>query len=384
MKNFEFVENVPIRTTLKHPKIRTAEQVWLDMIKKAKKTIDIGQFYLSSPKGESLYPIFGEILKATKRGIKVRMINDALYTSTYPTNVDFFDGLKNMEVRFLAVTDMMGGGVMHAKYMIVDGKDSFVGSHNFDWKSLKHSHNLGVRVINKKFANVLTQLFEYDWKLSTINIKPKGFPKEKKIPAKGIKLEGRSNIKVMPCFSPTALTPTKFRLEHDLVMYLIESAKKEIIIHIMEYSPKSQYTEGMYLRDYDAALREVAGNRGIKIKLLTSHWALKEIPLPFVQSLSVIPNVEVKYMDIPTLGKYFLPFSRVHHCKYMLVDNNIAWLTSGNLEPDYFLNSRNVGICIEGKAPSKIFKEIFNISWNSRYAKKIVAGKKYPKPRIEE
>ena len=72
------------------------------------------------------------------------------------------------------------------------------------------------------------------------------------------------------------------------------------------------------------------------------------------------------------------------HCKYMLVDKNIAWLTSGNLEPDYFLNSRNVGICIEGKAPAKTFQEIFYKSWNSHYAKEIVAGKEYPKPRIEE
>ena len=383
MNYFEFVENVPVETTLKHPRIRTAQQVWPEMIKKAKKTIDICQFYISSPKGEDLYAIFGLIIAAAKKGIKVRMINDAMYHNNYPTNVQFFDSIGNMEVRFLDVVKLMGGGVMHAKYIVVDGEDCFVGSHNFDWKSIKHSQNLGARIIDRKFADVLTNLFEFDWDLAKTNKKIGKFEEEPKLPAKPIKLKDKRNISIFPVVSPPKITPKRFITEIELVMEMIEKAEKELLIHIMEYSPNSQYSPGLYMRDYDAALREAAAKRGIKIRLLLSHWCLKPDSLPFAQSIALMKNVEVKYMDIPTLGNQFVPFSRVHHVKYMVADSDKAWLTSSNMEPDYFLNSRNVGIGIIGTAPIKTLREVFELNWNSNYARPISADREYPRPRIE-
>ncbi|HON55958.1 MAG TPA: phospholipase D-like domain-containing protein, partial [bacterium] len=237
MKKYEFVENIPIETTLKHPKIRRAQEVWPDMIKHAKKTIDICQFYISSPKGEDLYPIFGMIIDAARKGIRVRMINDAMYHNNYPTNVNFFENIGNMEVRFLDVAKMMGGGVMHAKYIIIDGTDCFVGSHNFDWKSLKHSQNLGIRIINKQFADILTKLFEYDWELCKTNIRPQSFADEPKYLKKPILIDETDKVSVLPVVSPAALTPKGFHTELEIVMDLIENAKEEILIHIMEYSP---------------------------------------------------------------------------------------------------------------------------------------------------
>jgi len=383
MQCYEFVENIPIQTNLKHKKIRTAQQVWPEMIKKAKKTIDICQFYISSPKGEDLYAIFGLIIDAAKKGIKVRMINDAMYHKNYPTNVQFFESIGNMEVRFMDVEKLIGGGVMHAKYIIIDGEDCFVGSHNFDWKSIKHSQNLGIRIIDKHFADTLTNLFEYDWNLCIKDDRPKVYPDEPRLPLKPIKLKCKDDISVFPVVSAPKLTPKRFMSELEWVMQLIESAQKEILIHIMEYSPSSQYAPGLYIRDYDAALREKAVAKNVKIKLLLSHWCLKPESLPFAQSIALMKNVEVRYMDIPTLGAQFVPFSRVHHVKYMVVDDDKSWLSSSNMEPDYFLNSRNVGVAIIGKAPIKTLKEVFDLNWNSEYAREILPGREYPRPRIE-
>ena len=39
----------------------------------------------------------------------------------------------------------VAGGVQHAKFFIVDGEEVFLGSQNFDWRALKHIHELGVR-----------------------------------------------------------------------------------------------------------------------------------------------------------------------------------------------------------------------------------------------
>src|SRR5512140_1591724 len=42
---FELVESVPIETTLDHPELRDASDVWLDMIAGAHTSIDLAQFY---------------------------------------------------------------------------------------------------------------------------------------------------------------------------------------------------------------------------------------------------------------------------------------------------------------------------------------------------
>ncbi len=57
----------------------------------------------------------------------------------------------------------IAGGVMHAKYFIVDSENLFVGSQNMDWRALIHIHELGVRVKNKYLANTFQEVFEFDW-----------------------------------------------------------------------------------------------------------------------------------------------------------------------------------------------------------------------------
>jgi len=43
--------------------------------------------------------------------------------------------LDNVEVRSMRA-EIMGGGVLHTKLWIVDRKHVYVGSANFDWRSL--------------------------------------------------------------------------------------------------------------------------------------------------------------------------------------------------------------------------------------------------------
>ena len=50
------------------------------------------------------------------------------------------------QVKNLDFNKLMGAGVLHTKLWLVDGKHFYVGSANFDWRSLTQVKELGVLV----------------------------------------------------------------------------------------------------------------------------------------------------------------------------------------------------------------------------------------------
>jgi uncharacterized protein (TIGR00369 family) len=51
------------------------------------------------------------------------------------------------------------GGILHAKYLLLDDELLYVGSQNFDWRSLTQIHELGVRVRSRPLASQLGAIF---------------------------------------------------------------------------------------------------------------------------------------------------------------------------------------------------------------------------------
>src|SRR2546426_11284768 len=71
----ELVESAPIETTLDHPDIRNAGEVWLEMIQASKQRLDFAEFYASDEEGGGrLEPIVVAIERAAGRGVHVRFL----------------------------------------------------------------------------------------------------------------------------------------------------------------------------------------------------------------------------------------------------------------------------------------------------------------------
>lgn len=158
--NFELVESIPVETSLDNPDIRNTQEVWLEMINSAQKTIDIEQFYISNKKGEPLDTILKAIVAAAKRGVIVRIIVDSKMYETYPDDVNWLEEQSpNIIARVLDI-GKISGGIQHAKFFIIDGYEIFLGSQNFDWRALKHIHELGIRF--KGVFDLHKKIFEYD------------------------------------------------------------------------------------------------------------------------------------------------------------------------------------------------------------------------------
>jgi phospholipase D3/4 len=60
----------------------------------------------------------------------------------------------------------MGAGILHTKLWLVDRRHFYVGSANFDWRSLTQVKEMGVLVMNcPTMAQDMAKIFDVYWEL---------------------------------------------------------------------------------------------------------------------------------------------------------------------------------------------------------------------------
>ncbi len=360
----ELVESIPVETALDNPDIRNTREVWLEMINSAKSSLDIEEFYVTNKKGEPLDDIFGAIIAAAKRGVKVRILVDSKMFKTYPDDVSWLEAQSPNIVKHVIDFGRLAGGIQHSKYFVVDTTEVFIGSQNFDWRSLKHIHELGVRVKNTEIAVHYKSLFECDWDYSEQNDGADWRGDETFVPAIDI-----GGITVLACESPLKLCA---RWDLRIILDIINNAKEEVDMQFLTYKPQTR--EG-YWSELDDALKQAAG-RGVKVKLIVSDWSIGKGTIESLQMLSDVPNIEVKYSAIPEWSGGYISYARVEHLKYVVADE-ACWIGSANAEKSYFYNTRNVGLEIINKQFQERVMEIFYKDWNGPYTHQIISGETY-------
>mgnify|MGYP001583730622 FL=1 len=362
----QLVQSVPIETDLAHPKLPLAKDVWLEMINGAQATIDLAQFYVSSVPGEAMDAILGALEKASTRGVRIRLlVSNALFDQD-PQSIERFKKMKGAEVRVYNLSKLTGG-ILHAKYWIVDSKEAFVGSQNTDWRALTHIHELGVRFSEQALVQQLLNIFNVDWKVAETGQMPILEPEQTNT-VEGVELVA----------SPQQLNPVNTRAAISALLGLLVSAKKAIRVQLLDYSPLAAKDE--YWPEIDNALR-AAAVRQVKVQLLVSHWNTDKPAISHLKSLSLLPNIEIKIVTIPQWSGGFIPYARVIHSKYLLVDDEVMWIGTSNWSKGYFYNSRNVELIFKSPALNQQGQEVFYKLWNSMYAEKIDPLKDYPPPK---
>ncbi|MBU2471206.1 MAG: phospholipase, partial [Bacteroidetes bacterium] len=116
----------------------------------------------------------------------------------------------------------------------------------------------------------------------------------------------------------------------------------------------------------------------------TSDWSKRKPTINFLKSLSVVPNIEVKMSTIPEWSGGFIPFARVDHRKYLLVDGKKCWLGTSNWEKSYFYSGRNIGVVVENRKIVQKLRDIYLTSWDGPYSYLIKPEVEYTPPKIEE
>jgi len=396
-----FVESVPLETDLDLTDVPQAADVWLDMIAAAHDSIGILAFYFSPhPDGSgSLEPLLAALETAARRGVVVRTIADRGFHDTYPETTVRLGQVPGIETRLLDA-DSLWGGVQHAKGFAVDGEVFYLGSQNWDWRALTHIHELGIQVRHAELTRRFGELFALDWELAADAAadgrppspsSPSSPPSPSSLPSPPspssppfvpdwfpLATAGGDTVLAALAASPPQALPAGLPWDEPLLVALLDSARERIRVQLLSYSPADR--DGGYYELFDTALRRAAA-RGVRVEMILSNWAKRRSSLPYIRSLAVLPNVEIRFTNIPPWSGGFIPYARVDHAKYVTVDGDRLWLGTANWARSYFHSSRNISLFLRGDGCCDVPDRFFGRTWTSRYAETVDAGGSYAPPR---
>ncbi|MGZ3461268.1 MAG: phospholipase D-like domain-containing protein, partial [Archangium sp.] len=356
--------------------IPDAKDVWPRMVDGATRTLDLAEFYVSNAPGSRLEPVVRAIEAAADRGVKVRLLVEEKFYKVYPETLERLAKRPGIQVRRLDTAKSMGG-VLHAKYFVVDGREAYLGSQNLDWRSLEHIQELGLRLRVPEVVRSLADVFESDWVLAEHSdakprtVTPVGGP----FPAH----YAGSTVRVTPVMSPQGYLPDPATWELPKLVKLIDGAKRSVRVQVLTY--KSKGHDGSSFPELEEALKRAAA-RGVKVELLVSDWSKRKGTIEGLQALHAPPGLTVKLVTIPQWSGGFVPFARVVHAKYMVVDGERAWVGTSNWERDYFTQTRNVGVIVEGEAFARQLERFFADNWSSPYATEVDPKATYTAPDV--
>lgn len=358
------VQSIPAETSLAQPDLPYAQDIWARMIASAKSSIDLGQFYLSNAPGSPLEPIIQELEKAGARGIKIRTLVDKSMAANDPATYDRFRAIKNSQLQLLDLKKLTGG-IIHAKYLIVDREQVFVGSQNFDWRALTQIHETGALVRNADIAANLTEIFEIDWQISQSGTAPTPV-RPKPIQPAAVELVA----------SPPQFNPANIRWSLTALKALIQGARTSIQVQVMDYSTSGK--SGSW-KQIDGSLR-AAAKRGVAVELLVSDWSASKPAIDQLKKLQKVKGITVKIVVIPPFSGGCIPFSRTMHTKLMVVDGETLWVGTSNWSQGYFTATRGVELIFHNAALAEQGSRIFETLWTSQYASVLDIGGTYTPP----
>lgn len=374
----ELVESVPSGAIADDPEIPNTDLVWRTMLGGANRSIAFGHFYVAEkpadePSADRLEPVIAELVRAARRGVAVRFIIDATFLKRAPKSID---RLRDLGIPVKAFdTSSSLGGVHHAKYLVVDEEDVYVGSANFDWRSLEHIHELGLRVRSKPIAKTLLLAFDSDWAAASNEASPL---------REGHALAGSERIadaSVQPLMSPRAHLPLGAKWDLDRIVSALDAARSEVRVQLLSYETRDR--DGATFETLDTALRRAA-SRGVKVRLLLSNWQKSPHKVDAAKRLASVAGVDVRFVNVPEASTGFIPFARVIHAKYLVVDEASVWLGTSNWSGDYFLHGRNVGLFVESPRIAGKLRQIFDSLADGPLAEVVEPSRHYDPPRVAQ
>lgn len=393
-----FLESVPEETVLDLPELDQAWEVWPQVLAGAGRSISVASFYFSrqgdgqdasAPAGvaDHLAPLIDLLPEAGGREVDVRVLGDRKFLKTYPEALGWLDAQEGVAARTIDA-GACWGGVMHAKYFVVDDRILYLGSQNWDWRALGQIHELGALVDHPRLAAQLQAVFDLDWDLAGREAPPAsggdqpGNPTPATLwrdlqPAVLACADG-SLVEAVLAASPARALPPGVPWDLPLLVEMIDSAQQTVRLQLLSYGVTDR--EDRFFDDLDSALRRAAV-RKVQVQVILANWSKSRHSAPWIKSLAAVPGVEIKFSNIPEHSLGFIPFARVEHAKYLTVDGRAAWVGTSNWSRDYFHDSRNISLLLHGEGAARQLDAFFAGSWDGPYTEVVSPCGDYQPPR---
>jgi len=374
---FELVHTSPVETTLTNPDLREPVAVWTELFDAAKKEIVIAQFYAVSKPGTAFEKVLASLTAAGQRGVKIRFLLDQKGVGlSEAATIAQIKAIPNLDLRLIDFNKITGNGIVHAKYLAVDGRVAYIGSQNFDWRSFEHIHETGLKITEPAMVSQVQAIFEQDWQAQALTSQGS---RATVLNSKVVPANYAQNAFLLA--SPNAYNPAGVGDSETGLPALLAEAQSEVRIQLLDYAPLSYGPNRTrpYYAVIDNAVR-TAAQRGVKIKLMVSAWNTEAPAIAYLKSLALVPNVEIRIVTLPTASTGFIPFARVIHSKTMSIDGKLAWVGTSNWAGGYFDLSRNLEVVLRNDAMAQRIAALHEQTWSSAYAQPIDINKQYPKP----
>ena len=390
-RQLQIVQSVPKDTKYGAEGIPHTAAVWMNMIRHAKHSIDIAAFYFSTKsdgKGK-LKPILNAIKQRAQHGVKVHILIGTKFAKMSHKSLKPLSNTANIDIRSLPVKKLTGG-VLHAKYFVVDGRQVFVGSPNWDWRALTQIHEIGARINDPHIAQTFQSVFDFDWHVAAHPSLPKARqsavsvlhfkPTTVQAPAVLHNAKRHTYSTIYPSFSPSGLIPRSVSQTQPNLVRLIRHARHRLRIQVMTFSAINDYAPAGYWAPIDTALRAAAA-RGVNIQIVVSDWAMRNPMEAYLKSLAMTPHITIKVSHVPPAPSGYIPYARVEHCKYAVADNSNVYIGTGNWSASYFKDSVDASIFIHGTHPAHVLNRIFQNDWTGPYVTVLKPGQHYTAPK---
>lgn len=375
---FELVQTAPLETTLASNDLRDPVAVWSQLFDGATSEIAIGQFYAASKAGTPFEKVMERLEAAGRRGVKIRFLLDQKGVGLSEAHtLARLRAIPGIDLRILDYGKLTGNGIIHAKYLVVDGKAAFIGSQNFDWRAFSHIHETGLLITEPAIVAQVHAVFEQDWKAQALLAANQAVPAL----AKAVPSPAAIAAPAQLLASPAAYNPPGVTDSEAVLPALLAEAKSEVRIVLLDYVPLSYNANGprSYYAVIDNAVRTAAA-RGVSVKLAVSHWNTEKPGIAYLKSLALLPNVEVRIVTLPRASTGPIPFARVIHSKVMSIDGKLAWVGTSNWSGGYMDKSRNMEVVVRNEKLAQRVAAMHEQVWSSAYAHKLDIMKDYPKP----
>jgi len=315
---------------MNNPDIKDTGEVWLELINNAQNTIDIEAYYLNSASPpQTLDNIYDALIDAAEnREVKVKILTDG-----GQINREMVGELR--QYKNIDVLPWHGGGVLHSKYMIVDGEIVSVGSTNLSPPAMDTRGNsnreINLTLRDEKIAETYTYIFETGWTET-----------------------GGESTGAEYCWEENWLIPVADGTGSPQVIDSIEAFKK-----LFDWTENEVY---VYEYAYAGAPHELenaifsALERGVKVEVLVDKYSEAN----WSGSLRELARhgASVSVIDYP----YAV------HPKLIISDDDWAYVGSSNIHPTWMLDGREVGVLVNSKEIVAVLLEIFITDWwHSRY-----------------
>nr|XP_026496216.1 phospholipase D3-like isoform X1 [Vanessa tameamea] len=367
------------------------KNAWLDLIDEAQTSIEIASFYWtlrfneeypynSSIEGEQ---VFQALLAAgTKRNIDLKIAQNWPSKANPNIDTEYLVKKKAAQVRSLNFSKLLGGGVLHTKFWIVDRQHFYIGSANMDWRSLTQVKELGVLAYNCScLATDLAKIFDVYWSLGAADaVVPDSWPSEL---STDINMQhpinisdGNSTFGAYITSSPPPLSPNGRTNDDDAIVNIIHSAEEFIYIAVMDYGPALEYAPKLkFWPKIDDAIRRAALEARVRVRMLISWWKHSQPSEEhYLASLAALANayprvdIQVRRFIVPsTPAQDKIPFARVNHNKYMVTERT-AYVGTSNWYGDYFVDTAGAALVSERGALRGRLRAVFERDWASPYA----------------